>query len=111
MEWWEYFPSWGQNKATRSGLDFLQDMLVNLARKEIYEPGYKPENSAIPFYDDIYRYFDRIKMAEDYKKNTGKNPAYGSQGYTFGNASNLINSGIRTTRSAVYSVGNLSKRL
>lgn len=80
------------------------------ARKYVYEPGYDSSKSLIPLYDQLYKYYENIKKQADYEKNTGRTQAYGSSMYTYSNASNLIDSAIRTSKNAVYSVGNLSKR-
>lgn len=85
--------------------------LMYWLKKWIYEPGYNADYSLIPFYDDLYKYFENIQKQADYEKNTGQKQAYGSSMYTYSNASNLVDSGMRTTKNAVYSVGRLSKRL
>lgn len=85
--------------------------VYDVLKKYVYDPGYDSSKSIIPFYDNLYKYFENIQKQADYEKNTGRKQAYGSSMYTYGNVSNLVDSGAKTTRNAVYSVGRLSKRL
>ena len=72
---------------------------------------YHPERSLIPGYDSLYKFLDDMQKGRDYYKNTGRQPAYGSDFYTFGSYSDLGSSMLRNARDGLFAVGKTSRWL